>query len=356
MTGADIYKHLADTLNTAVVVVTPELLIDYINPSAEALLAVSKDSVSKHPFSELFRDADSITEALVSAVSANHHFTSRRTRLTLAGGSKITVDYSVTPLGGDNGLLIEVQPLDRLLRISREERLISSQATTRNLVRGMAHEIKNPLGGIRGAAQLLARELPSPELEEYTNIIIDEADRLRNLVDRMLGPHQMPDVQTLNIHQVLERVATIISAETPSLPLIRDYDPSIPDIEGDQELLIQAVLNITRNAMQALTSPEQANDAQLTLRTRIQRHFTIGKTHHALICRLDVIDNGPGIPEELIGNIFYPMISGRAEGTGLGLSISQTLITQHQGLVECESQPGNTQFSIYLPLTQDTTS
>jgi two-component system nitrogen regulation sensor histidine kinase GlnL len=260
----------------------------------------------------------------------------------------------VTPLGDTHTLLIEVQPLDRLLRISRDESLIAAQETTRNLVRGMAHEIKNPLGGIRGAAQLLARELPNEELGEYTNVIIEEADRLRNLVDRMLGPNQPIKYEALNVHEVFERIASLITAEgLDGLKINRDYDPSIPDIYGDKEQLIQAVLNVVRNAKQALQEHPPAEDTQatITLRSRIQRHFTVGTLYHPLVCRLEIEDNGPGISDKFIEEIFYPMISGRAEGTGLGLAISQQLINQHQGLIECESVPGSTCFSIYIPMS-----
>src|SRR5690606_3605786 len=244
----------------------------------------------------------------------------------------------------------EIQPINRLLRINREEMLAASHDTTRTLVRGMAHEIKNPLGGIRGAAQLLARELPDSSLLEYTNIIIDEADRLRNLVDRMLGPNQLPQFRMLNIHEALERVTAIIHAESnDAVSLTRDYDPSIPDMMGDKELLIQAFLNIARNAMQALLEAGMV-DGGICLRTRIQRQFTIGRRHHPLVCRIDIIDNGPGIPTDMIENIFYPMISGRADGSGLGLTISQHLIHQHHGLIECQSEPGNTRFTLYLPM------
>jgi two-component system nitrogen regulation sensor histidine kinase GlnL len=247
-------------------------------------------------------------------------------------------------------LIIEIQPIDRLLRISREEMLTTSHETTRNLVRGMAHEIKNPLGGIRGAAQLLARELPNTGLTEYTNIIIDEADRLRNLVDRMLGPNQLPKWQSLNIHEAIERVGNIIKAESSdAIKIVRDYDPSIPAMQGDKEMLIQALLNIVRNAMQALVEANVLNGV-IQLRTRVHRQYTIGRKHHSLVCRIDIIDNGPGIASDMIENIFYPMISGRAEGTGLGLTISQHLIHQHHGLIECQSEPGKTRFSLYLPM------
>ena len=222
------------------------------------------------------------------------------------------------------------------------------------MIRGLAHEIKNPLGGIRGAAQLLARELNDPGLNDFTEVIIQEADRLRDLVDRMLGPLKPPEMVDLNIHQVLDRAVQLISAETGGqLKFVRDYDPSIPDIPGDAERLIQAFLNVVRNAMQAVEQVMPLEEGVITLRSRITRQFTIGTHRPGQVCHISVIDNGPGVPPELAESIFYPMISGRANGSGLGLPLSQSIISQHQGLIECESRPGSTAFHIYLPLTHD---
>lgn len=350
MITRDIFKPILDSLNTAIVLVDSNLLLHYMNPAAEVLLSVSFDRSAGEPITHFFHEATETVKQLKQAVVQTNHYTKRHIEWQLLSGGHITVDYTVTPFGEKEGLILEIQPINRLLRISREEMLNTSHETTRNLVRGMAHEIKNPLGGIRGAAQLLARELPDSGLQEYTNIIIDEADRLRNLVDRMLGPNQLPRHNQLNIHEVLERVATIIHAESKdSITLIRDYDPSIPNILGDKELLIQALLNIVRNAMQSLLESSTPNGV-IRLKTRIQRQFTIGRKHYPLVCRIDVLDNGPGIPARMIENIFYPMISGRAEGTGLGLTISQHLIHQHNGLIECQSEPGQTRFTLYLPM------
>lgn len=350
MTERDIYKPLLDSLSTAIVLVDNNLLLIHMNPAAEALLAMSCETNRGEPITYFFHETDETERQLKLAASKANHYTKRHAEWRLLHGATITVDYTVTPFGDQEGLIIEIQPIDRLLRISRDEMVTSSHETTRNLIRGMAHEIKNPLGGIRGAAQLLSRELPNSNLTEYTNIIIDEVDRLRNLVDRMLGPNQLPKWAELNIHEALERVASIIKAESnDAIKLVRDYDPSIPSILGDKELLIQACLNIMRNAMQALLEAGMTNGV-IQLRTRIQRQYTIGRKHHPLVCRIDIIDNGPGIPADMIENIFYPMITGRAEGTGLGLTISQHLIHQHNGLIECHSEPGKTRFSLYLPM------
>jgi len=246
---------------------------------------------------------------------------------------------------GQAGLLVEIQQMDRQIRIAREEHQLSQQQTFRTLVRGLAHEIKNPLGGLRGAAQLLERELPSEDLKEFTNIIIGEADRLQILVDRILGPNTIPKKEPLNIHQVLEHIRQLISAGISSdINITTDYDPSIPDLIADRDQLIQAILNIVGNAVQAIGSK-----GEITLGTRTVRQFTIGHVQHKLVCRIDIIDNGPGIPDDMLESIFLPMVTGRAEGTGLGLSISQSLVNQHDGLIQCESQPGKTIFSLFIP-------
>jgi two-component system nitrogen regulation sensor histidine kinase GlnL len=241
-----------------------------------------------------------------------------------------------------------LQAVDRLLRISREESLHHAQEITRTMIRGLAHEIKNPLGGVRGAAQLLARELPNEQLTEYTDIIIREADRLRDLVDRLLGPNRELDSRELNIHEVLEHCHRLISAETSNqITLIRDYDPSIPELQGDRSQLIQAVLNILRNALQVAVD---IGACVITLRSRALRQFTISSTRHRLVCRIDIEDNGPGVPSDMLQSIFMPMVTGRPEGTGLGLTIAQSIIARHGGMLECVSKPGCTCFTLYLPM------
>jgi two-component system nitrogen regulation sensor histidine kinase GlnL len=266
------------------------------------------------------------------------------------------VDYSINPFDEDGQaqILMEVNSLQYSQRISRDEAILSTQATTRELVRGLAHEIKNPLGGIRGAAQLLAQELPNEELTDYTNVIIGETDRLVNLVDRLVGARKLPQMQPVNIHEVLERVTSLVQAEINNkhIELEKDYDPSIPPITGDSEQLIQAVLNIVRNAVQALDSPSVDHDlGKIILRTRVLRHTTIGNNMHRLVAQVDIEDNGPGIPTRITDTLFYPMISGRADGSGLGLSIAQSIINQHGGIIECDSKPGFTIFSITIPLS-----
>ncbi|WP_312936505.1 nitrogen regulation protein NR(II) [Pseudomonas sp.] len=353
------HRLLLDNLTTATLLLNADLRLEYMNPAAEMLLAVSGQRSHGQFISELFTESAEALSALRQAVEQAHPFTKREAQLTSPNGQSITVDYAVTPIlhQGTTLLLLEVHPRDRLLRITKEEAQLSKQETTKMLVRGLAHEIKNPLGGIRGAAQLLARELPEDGLRDYTNVIIEEADRLRNLVDRMLGSNKLPSLSMTNIHEVLERVCSLIEAESQGgITLVRDYDPSLPDLLIDREQMIQAVLNIMRNAMQAIAHKNELRLGRISLRSRAVRQFTIGHVRHRLVARVEITDNGPGIPAELQDTLFYPMVSGRPDGTGLGLAITQNIISQHQGLIECESHPGHTTFSIFLPLEQGATA
>ena len=343
-------NQVLDSLITAVVVLNSDLTINQLNTSAEELFGISVEHLAGRKITAIFIDEDE-ARGFILALEENRHYTKRKARWRLVNHRDITVDFTVTPAPEIERLVIELQPVDRLLKISREEAFLAAQETSRNLVRSMAHEIKNPLGGIRGAAQLLSKELNNIDLEEYTKIIIDETDRLRNLVDRLLGPNNPPKLEEINIHHVLERVIAIIAIEAgDDIQMVRNYDPSIPEFKGDIEQLIQAFLNIVRNAMQALMEHKNQDSARITISTRIQRRYTIGRVNHPLVARVSIRDNGPGIPPEIIEDIFFPMITGRAEGSGLGLSISQKLIGQHKGLIECESRPGQTKFIVYLPL------
>ncbi len=342
-------RRILDNLNTAVLLFDLDLRLIYLNPAAEMLLAASARQLNGTPLSELLPNGPTAIEPFERALNSGHPYTERETCLHLPGGRTLTADCTVTPVnepGQPRDLLVELQPMDRQLRAQREEHLMTQHLASRALVRGLAHEIKNPLGGLRGAAQLLERELHDDALKEYTGIIIGEADRLQNLVDRMLGPNALPREQAVNIHQVLERVRQLVNAEAPpGVRIQRDYDPSIPDMRADPDQLIQAILNLVRNAVQALGS-----EGEVILRTRTIRQVTIGHQRYKLGLRVDIIDNGPGIPLGMLERIFYPMVTGRADGTGLGLPIAQSLVQQHHGLIECTSEPGNTVFTILLPL------
>lgn len=355
-TRSELPQRLLENLNTGVLLLDAQLVIVYMNPAAESLLQVSGKRGKGSFFQDLASESGSDSKPMKQALKTGHSYTKREARIQLHNQCLMTLDYSVSPIAHPEtrmpSLLIELQGRDRLMRISREEQLIAKQETTRSLVRGMAHEVKNPLGGIRGAAQLLERELPTDTLKEYTQIIIEEADRLRDLVDRMLGPRTLPKQEVINIHEVMERVCQLITVEAAgAIQIDRDYDPSIPETAGDKGQLIQATLNICRNAMQALKrGPCSSDTPHMIIRTRTMRQFTIGQRRHRLVAQIDIIDNGPGIPSELQESLFYPMVSGRADGTGLGLSISQSIINQVSGIIECSSAPGHTVFSIFLPL------
>ncbi len=350
--------HILDNLNTAVVLLDSQQNVQCINPAAEMLFSISMNKIVGKAISLIFNDKKLIT-AIQSSIDNNHPFTQRERQIQLFD-KKVIIDINVQPVQSEEGdcyLLLELNQLDRHLRISKEESLLAQHKTIQALLRSMAHEVKNPLGGIRGAAQLLERELDDPELAEYTEVIIDEVDRLKKLVDRMLGPNTRPNPSFVNIHQITERVRNLLKTDSNNRVKIEfDYDPSIPKIYFDQEHLIQAVLNIARNATQALTEQpfetqsKTEADNKIIIKTRILRHFNIGQTRHKLVAKMDIIDNGPGIPEKMQEQIFMPLITGRAEGTGLGLSIAQSLISQNGGLIECQSKPGNTVFSLLLPI------
>jgi two-component system nitrogen regulation sensor histidine kinase GlnL len=345
-----IQRTIVDNLNVAVLVLDENLCLIYINPAAENLFHLSSKRTLGSSIDKMLFVDNHLFSRLRDALKLSHPYAEHELTIEIMPGQQITIDYRATPLQAPDQpamLLLEITHIDRQLRIAREEKLLSEQVASRQLVRGLAHEIKNPLGGLRGAAQLLERELPKPELKEYTRIIIGEADRLQNLVDRMLGPNNMPRMQPTSIHQVTEHVRQLVQAEAADNIFFNlDYDPSLPDIQADPELLIQATLNITRNAVAAMGE----NGGEITYRTRPVRHFTIGHKHHRLVLQFDIIDNGPGIPEAIREQIFFPMVTGRANGTGLGLSIAQSLINQHGGLIACTSQPGKTVFTIYLPM------
>lgn len=342
------HKKILDNLNEAILLFDTELKLVYINTAGEVMFGDSARHLIHHSVEALFIHDASFIHDLTNCLKTHDPLVNRELSVHL-NKQLVMTHFSATPLLDDNrvsGVLVELQPLDRHIRISKEEQLLAQQQTAKMLVRGIAHEIKNPLGGLRGAAQLLDMELHDPELKEYTQIIIAESDRLQGLMDKMLGPNKPPQKNALNIHEVLERIRTLVQAEgIGNITLRTDYDPSIPNIMADKNQLIQALLNIVRNAVQAI-----GTEGMITLKTRVHRQMTIGRQRHRLTLRIDIADTGPGVDPDMLHQIFYPMVTGRAEGTGLGLSIAQSLINHHNGLIECNSEPGNTVFSIYLPL------
>jgi two-component system nitrogen regulation sensor histidine kinase GlnL len=347
----DSAKAIIDNLTTAVLLLGTDRRLLAMNPAAEELLEVSANQVLGTSAEQLLAESALFADALDRASSSGAAFTEREMRLALPAQT-ISVDCSVTPIGESRGearLVVELVRVDRYRRITREEQGVARNASVRALMRGLAHEIRNPLGGLRGAAQLLERELADDALKEYTQVIVHEADRLQNLLDRMLGPRGLPSKRSINIHEVTERVRALLRAEAPpGVHVTRDYDPSIPPMYADPELLIQATLNVARNAVQAVDG-----SGELQLRTRIQRRFTIGQTCHRLVVRIEVHDDGPGVPDELREHVFFPLVTGRSGGTGLGLSIAQSLVHQHHGLIEYASVPGDTTFSLILPVEND---
>jgi len=347
-----------DLLASAVLVVDACGLVRYANAAAEHLLDISVKSLTRQKLAGLFTNGEEL--GALCAQAAAHKYADLRQDLTLQrpGRDPLHVHSIVSAFGefaGEAEVVVELRENVQQLKLDREERILDQSQANKELIRNLAHEIKNPLGGIRGAAQLLELELPDAHLNalrEYTQVIIKEADRLQTLVDRLLAPHRRPHiVGDVNIHEVCERVRSLVLAEFPSgLAIRRDYDASIPEFRGDKEQLIQAVLNIVHNAAQALRGRIAAGDAEIVLRTRVARQVTLAKVRYGLALDLHIIDNGPGIAPEIRDRIFYPLVSGREGGSGLGLTLAQTFVQQHMGLIECESRPGLTDFRILIPL------
>ena len=337
-----------DLLSSAVVLVDGGLIVRHLNPAAENLFEVSLRQLLGHPLSKLVGEPPELSAALDNALKNNWSYTGHNIRIQRSPDVQLNVDCTVTPVDvGNAKLLLEVRPIDQQLKAAREEQLAQQQQANRELVRNLAHEIKNPLGGIRGSAQLLERELASEPLKEYTQVIIEEADRLQDLMQRLLSSHRVMQPAQVNIHEILERVRRLIHAEYHEVLVKRDYDTSLPDITGDREQLIQAILNISRNAAQAMQGK-----GEIVYRTRAARQVTLAKKHYQLALELQVIDNGPGIPADIRDTIFYPLVSGRENGSGLGLTIAQSFVQQHGGSIEVSSRPGHTCFSLMLPLTR----
>jgi len=340
---------LLDQLSTAVMLLDDDLRIVYLNAAAEQLFGASMVRTLGKQLIQIVDLSDALLSRLREALDSRQPFTDRQAVIEPHGLEPKVVDISITPQLTENkqrGLLIEIEALDRSLRIAKDEAILAQQEHARSLLRGLAHEIKNPLGGLRGAAQLLEKQLSDPELHDYTNIIIQEADRLRTLIDRMLGPVTQPAREVVNVHEVLEHVRKITHVGAPSqVNIAFDYDPSIPEFYSDRGRLIQVLLNIAGNAINAVDK-----SGNIVFRSRILSSFTIGTSRHPLVVAVEIRDDGPGVPPELLDQIFYPMVSGTDIGTGLGLSIAQSIMNQLGGLIECRSEPGNTVFTVLIPL------
>ena len=343
------YSAIVDGLTTSVLLLSREYEVIYMNQSAEELFGVSYQRVAGMPVSNMLHiENDEVHTRMQENLERGQSWTEHECTLSLIGGKEITVDCTVSPIEIDDkeSVLIEMVTIDRQLKIARDSHLLKEHQATRSMLRGLAHEIKNPLGGLRGAAQLLETELEDKDLTEYTGIIIKEADRLHNLVDRMLGPNLVPSKSLQNIHEVLHYVYSLVTVkENKDVKFGVDFDPSIPEINFDRDLLVQAMLNITNNALKAIN-----RDGEILFKSRILRSYTIDGCLHKLVACISIIDNGPGVPDDIAPKIFFPMVSGESDGTGLGLAISQMLINQHDGLIEFDSVPGNTEFRVLLPI------
>jgi two-component system, NtrC family, nitrogen regulation sensor histidine kinase GlnL len=346
---AAIFQGL-EYLATAVVVLDEHAVVRFANQAAETLLGTAARGLIGQPFAPLFASEPSLDGALEDALVTHWDYSAQNVNYLRSGGEPLPLACILTRIDAEGlPLLVELRPIEQQLRQAREERLVGEQQANRELIRNLAHEIKNPLGGLRGSAQLLERELDRAELREYTQVIIKEADRLQSLMDRLLTPHRQPRPSSLGVHEVLERVRSLVLAEfSGGVAIECDYDPSLPDLVGDKEQLIQAVLNVVRNAAQAVHS--SGRPGNITLRTRALRQVTLLRQRHRLALELQVIDDGPGVPEDIRDRIFNPLVSGRDGGSGLGLSLAQTFVHYHRGVIECDSRPGRTVFRILLPL------
>jgi two-component system nitrogen regulation sensor histidine kinase GlnL len=350
-------ENVLDNLSTAVILLDGELSVIQANHAAQAMFERSLNLLLGHGIDQLITHSSLDFMRFKHSMQHDEGYSDSDVQLTFSDGRHTQADVSVTCLNDSEGfcLLLEIRLIKQQRKISQEIQQWAQQQAAKELIRGLAHEIKNPLGGIRGAAQLLEKELSSRELKEFTTMIIEQSDRLTKLVDRLLGPNSRPHFQWHNIHEVLEKVCTVVRSDlSHTIRIVRDYDPSIPDMHFDEDMLQQATLNIVRNAVQALSENNQTQ-GEIKLVTRIERRVTIHGARFPLCVKIQLIDNGPGVPNELKDTLFYPMVTGKKHGTGLGLSIAQTLVDHHRGKIEFESWPGHTEFSLYLPIDKKET-
>ncbi len=342
--------RILDGLSTSILIVDAAQTLLYLNVAAETLFGVSRNQVRGRPIAELLIDASALNLVVERAVETWRPISRRELALRpVNGDGELIVDCNVSPFeepGTPGAALIEISDGTQHQRITRENALLTQIGGSRAMIRQLAHEIKNPLGGLRGAAQLLERQLGDASMREYTSVIISEADRLATLVDTLLGPGHHPRKESVNIHELLQHVGHLLAADAPpNVSVERDYDPSLPPLLLDRHQIIQAMLNLGRNAAQALVQ----HGGKITLRTRALTNQNIGTKRHRLVASIQFEDTGPGVPEHLRDTLFYPLVTGRPDGTGLGLAVAQDLVSRHDGLIEFESRPGLTTFTILLP-------
>jgi two-component system, NtrC family, nitrogen regulation sensor histidine kinase GlnL len=351
--------RILDGLSTSVLIVDRAHSVLFLNVAAETLFGVSRNQAKGRALRDLVADSAALDAVIERAVEMWRPYSRRELALRpIYGDGELVVDCTVAPFedpSAPSSVIIEISDATQHQRISRETALLTQIGGSRLMIRQLAHEIKNPLGGLRGAAQLLARQLADASMREYTSIIISEADRLVALVDALLGPGHAPRKELINVHELLQHVAYLLAADAPSVTLDRDYDPSLPPLRLDRNLIIQAMLNLGRNALQAI-SQTHSSAGRIVLRTRALTNVNIGARRHRVVASVQFEDNGPGVPEELRDTLFYPLVTGRSDGTGLGLAIAQDLVSRHDGLIEFDSRPGRTIFTILLPFNISETS
>lgn len=346
--------RILDGLSTSVLIVDPSYALLYLNVAAETLFGVSRNQMRGRPLSDLLVDVEGLKSVIDRAIERWRPFSRRELAIRSANAEgELIVDCTVAPFDDPNtssAVLIEITDATQHQRITRETALLTQIGGSRAMIRQLAHEIKNPLGGLRGAAQLLARQLADASMREYTSVIISEADRLVALVDTLLGPAHSPRKELVNIHELLQHVGHLLAADSQTgVAIERDYDPSLPPLLLDRNQIIQALLNLGRNALQALASLPASHRGRITLRTRALTNVNIGAQRHRVVASVQFEDNGPGVPEQVRDTLFYPLVTGRADGTGLGLAVAQDLVSRHDGLIEFDSRPGQTIFTMLLP-------
>lgn len=342
-------------MKTVLILVDDALEISFVNDAALNLLATGMTQIKERPLNEFFIKDTFNTKQLLKALDKNKDFTDTEVQMNFRDGRTLLADMNANVIvtNDEKKMLIEIIPVDKKRKITKETQQYAQQTAAKELVRGLAHEIKNPLGGIRGAAQLLEKELANPQLAEFTKMIIDQSDRLRNLVDRLLGPNSLPQKRYFNLHEIIDKVNNLICVDQRHhIETKKDYDPSIPDIYADPDMLEQAILNIGRNATQALSDAKTKNPI-ITFRSRIERQCVIKGQRYSLCAKISIIDNGPGISSEIRDTLFYPMVSTKDGGNGLGLSIAQTLTDHHNGKIDLKTFVGYTEFTLYIPLIKD---
>ena len=350
---SNLNQSLLSELTTGIVILDTSLKIKFINSSALGILDTTERNSLKQEIDQIFFEEPESVSSFREALEKKHSFTKTDAILNLKRGGKVLCTYIVHPLSDENepGLLLEIINKEASSELIERYRMKANQQISQDFVRGLAHEIKNPLSGIRGSAQLLSNKLMSQDLKEYTDIVIKQTDRLTSLVDNILGPNEKPDFKYQNIHYPIENVLNLIENEQSyeGILITKDFDPSIPDLLIDSYLIENSILNLIKNAKEALKESNSSNP-EINIMTRVSHGEIIDGERNSTVCKISIIDNGPGIEEEIKDSIFFPMITGKDKGTGLGLSITQGIISQHKGNIHFSTEPDRTEFFINIPI------